>query len=94
MLMAHTATQMIEITFESLNFDACVRELLLGNTDCGTHCSPNSSSFCCRGVFSVSVSAISVRILPISVLSPVPNTTPRAFPEATFVPEKRQFFLS
>lgn len=27
-------------------------------------CWPNSSSFCCRGVFSVSVSTISVRILP------------------------------
>ncbi|TNN77603.1 hypothetical protein EYF80_012193 [Liparis tanakae] len=45
-------------------------------------CSPNSSSFFCRGVFSCSVAAISSRILPISVLMPEATTTPTAFPAA------------
>ena len=57
-------------------------------------CSPNSSSFCCRGVFISSVSAIWVRIWPIAVFRPVPITIPRALPAATLVPEKRMFFLS
>lgn len=49
-------------------------------------CSPNSSSFCCRGVFSCSVAAIWSRILPISVETPVATTIPVAFPAAMFVP--------
>lgn len=78
-------------------------------------CSPNSSSFCCNGVFSSSASAISERILPgkviryvyyerscimrvspISVLNPVPITTPRHLPAAILVPYKTSllFLLS
>ncbi|KAF3850638.1 hypothetical protein F7725_012410 [Dissostichus mawsoni] len=45
-------------------------------------CSPNSSSFCCSGVFSCSVAAISSRIFPISVFTPVATATPTAFPAA------------
>ena len=51
-------------------------------------CSLNSSNFCCRGVFSDSVSAIWSRIFPISVLLPVPTTTPIAFPADMLVPFK------
>ncbi len=66
------------------------------------NCSLNSSNFCCNGVFSSSVSAISDRILPeisnqnlfysslfllpISVFKPVPITIPRHLPDAIFVP--------
>jgi len=49
-------------------------------------CSPNWSSFCCRGVFSCSVAAIWSRILPISVATPVATATPIALPAAMFVP--------
>lgn len=64
------------------------------NTVTLDNCSPNSSSFCWSGVLISSVSHISVRILPMAVLSPVPMTTPRALPAATFVPLNRMFFLS
>ena len=51
------------------------------------NCWPNSSSFFCSGVFtSSSWSFIAVLILPMAVFKPVPTTTPRALPEATFVP--------
>lgn len=49
-------------------------------------CCPNSSSFCCNGVRSCSVDAISSRIFPISVCPPVATTTPTARPAAMFVP--------
>lgn len=49
-------------------------------------CCPNSSSFCCSGVRSCSVDAISSRILPISVLPAVATTTPTALPAAMLVP--------
>lgn len=49
-------------------------------------CSPNSSSFCCRGVFSCSVAAIWSRIFPISVETPVAIAIPMAFPAAMLVP--------
>lgn len=51
-------------------------------------CSPNWSSFCCRGVLSGSVAAISSLIFPISVCTPVATTTPIARPAAIFVPYK------
>lgn len=51
-------------------------------------CSPNWSSFCCKGVLSGSVAAISSLIFPISVCTPVATTTPIARPAAMFVPYK------
>ena len=49
-------------------------------------CSPNWSSFCCNGVLSGSVEAISSLIFPISVCTPVATTTPMARPAAMLVP--------
>lgn len=49
-------------------------------------CSPNWSSFCCSGVLSGSVEAISSLIFPISVCTPVATTTPMARPAAMLVP--------
>lgn len=49
-------------------------------------CSPNWSSFCCSGVLSGSVEAISSLIFPISVCTPVATTTPMALPAAMLVP--------
>mmetsp|Transcript_20244 Transcript_20244/g.52519 ORF Transcript_20244/g.52519 Transcript_20244/m.52519 type:complete len:207 (+) Transcript_20244:2577-3197(+) len=56
--------------------------------------SPNSSSLILSGVFLfLSSSSSAVWILPISVLSAVPITTPTAFPPATLVPEKQTLCL-
>lgn len=50
-------------------------------------CCSNSSSFCCSGVRSCCVDAISSQILPISVFPPVATTTPTAFSDAGDISE-------
>ena len=49
-------------------------------------CCPNSSSVCWSGDFSSTVDIIWSLIFPISVVTPVLTTIPRALPAATFVP--------
>lgn len=67
-----------KISLETIRYVLCSSTL--------ESCSPNSSSFCCRGVLSCSVAAIWSRIFPISVETPVATAMPMALPAAMLVP--------